>query len=68
MNEHEILKVGDKVVNLRSHRFGIVNMITESGSIEVIESIEPLIINTHDSSKTLRKATTAECSKSDLCN
>lgn len=45
--------VGLKVRNKISGKCGIVLHINSSGSIAVLESIEPKVVNTHDSWKTL---------------
>lgn len=45
--------IGLKVRNKISGKCGIVLHINSSGSIAVLESIEPKVVNTHDSWKTL---------------
>ena len=44
---------GKRVKNRRSGKIGIIINITETGQIAVLERIEPTVINTHDSFKTL---------------
>lgn len=44
---------GKLVRNLNSNEIGIILRETDSGSIQVLESIQPKVINTHDSWKTL---------------
>ena len=45
--------IGTKVINTRSGKDGVIIGINSSGSIQVLESINPYVINTHDSMKTL---------------
>lgn len=47
------MHIGDKVKNVRDGRVGIVIRIFNSGCISVLENISPVVINTHDSEKTL---------------
>lgn len=47
------INIGDKVRNIKDDRIGIVVRILESGSIAVLESVTPIVVNTHDSEKTL---------------
>lgn len=47
------MNIGDKVKNLRDNRVGIVIRVFRSGSIAVLESVSPVVINTHDSENTL---------------
>ncbi len=51
--KYKLQLVGMKVINKRSNTVGIVLHQWENGSIAVLEKIEPTIINTHDSWKTL---------------
>lgn len=48
-------KTGLKVQNKRTLKFGVVLRETESGSVQVLESIEPYIICTHDNWTTLKE-------------
>ena len=48
------MNIGDKVKNIRDGRIGIVVRVFRSGSIAVLESFTPVVINTHDSEKTLQ--------------
>lgn len=48
-----IEKVGLKVRNRHSGKAGVVLREWESGSIQVLESVEPFVICTHDSWSTL---------------
>lgn len=48
------INIGDKVENVRDRRIGIVIRIFNSGCIAVLENVAPVIINTHDSKKTLK--------------
>lgn len=52
-NKEQTINIGDKVRNIRDNRIGIVVRVFESGSIAVLESVSPVIVNTHDSAKTL---------------
>lgn len=52
-NKEQTINIGDKVRNIRDNRIGIVVRIFKNGSIAVLESVAPIIINTHDSEKTL---------------
>lgn len=45
--------IGVRVKNINSNKIGIILRINESGSIQVLEKIEPYVICTHDSWKTL---------------
>ena len=45
--------VGKRVRNKRDGKVGVILRILPSGAIQVIEKIEPYVINTHDSWKTL---------------
>lgn len=47
------MELGDKVRNKRDGRLGIVITLHKSGSISVLENVAPVVINTHDSEKTL---------------
>lgn len=40
---------GKRVINTRSNKIGVILREMSSGSIQVLESIEPYVINTHDS-------------------
>lgn len=53
MKGMSLLNIGDKVRNIRDGRIGIVIRIFGSDSIAVLESVSPVVINTHDSEKTL---------------
>ena len=62
LKENEELKeerqiVGIPVRNKRDRRIGIVLHQWESGSVAVLESINPRVINTHDSWNTLEIVT-----------
>lgn len=45
--------IGSKVKNKNSGKIGVVLRITDSGSVQVLESINPYVINTHDNWNTL---------------
>lgn len=45
--------IGKQVRNKRDGRLGVILRITESGSVQVLESINPYVINTHDNWNTL---------------
>lgn len=47
------MNIGDKVKNVRDGSVGIVIRIFNSGCISVLENVSPVVINTHDSEKTL---------------
>lgn len=47
------MNIGDKVKNIRDGRIGIVVRVFNSGCIAVLENVAPVVINTHDSEKTL---------------
>lgn len=47
------MNIGDKVRNVRDGKVGIVIRVFRSGSIAVLERVSPVVINTHDSEKTL---------------
>lgn len=48
-----MINLGDRVKNKRDGKLGIVVRIFESGSIGVLECVSPVVICTHDSTKTL---------------
>lgn len=45
--------IGSKVKNKNSGKIGVVLRITDSGFVQVLESINPYVINTHDNWNTL---------------
>ena len=47
------MNIGDTVKNIRDGRIGIVVRVFNSGCIAVLENVAPVVINTHDSEKTL---------------
>lgn len=64
-NDYEKLKkqtrlTGKRVKNKRSGNIGIILRKWETGSIQVLENINPKVINTHDSFKTLEFITEEE--------
>lgn len=51
---YDYSKCGDRVVDIRTGKIGVVLGInTETYQVQVLESIEPYVLNTHDSSKYL---------------
>lgn len=50
---NKYMLTGKRVKNRRSGKIGVIINTTETGQIAVLERIEPKVINTHDSSKTL---------------
>ena len=48
------MNIGDKAQNTRDGRLGIVIRKFKNGSVAVLEKICPVVINTHDSEKTLK--------------
>lgn len=44
---------GNQVRNKRDGKLGVILRITENGSIQVLENVAPVIINTHDNWNTL---------------
>lgn len=45
---------GKPCINLRDNKVGIIIKENENGSIQVLESIKPKVINTHDNWNTLQ--------------
>ena len=52
-DKEEYKNTGKLVKNTRDGKIGIVLREFETGQIQVLEKIQPLVINTHDSWKTL---------------
>ena len=44
---------GKKAVNIRSGKIGVILRVMDNGSIQVLESICPYVLCTHDNWKTL---------------
>ena len=58
--------VGKQVRNLRDGKLGVILRITDSGSIQVLEKVAPVVINTHDNWSTLELVEDREASENEM--